>query len=755
MEHFLINSSACLFVLWLTYKLLLENTSWHRFKRWFLLCAIIVSLIIPFIVVETVIIPIKNTPMLEFTNIPIDADLLNQPEEFTINWDYVLLLVYIIGAVIMLWRFVKNLNAFRIQNEDTLESYGKYELILRRVFTVPHSFLRRIFVSKEEYEKGQIPLVVMEHEKAHLDQQHSLDILLIEILLVLFWFNPLLYILRYSIKLNHEFLADQAVIQQGNPVNDYQKTLLHYTQQSHSTALANTFNFPIIKKRFQIMKTQTSNTSLVLRSLALIPVLTLLIISCGKEETQIQEVEDVIEVVKGNQKQIVVDGSTPNGNITIQGEPYYYNIKDDKVEIYDKYGTLQDFESQGYEVFAVIEEVIEVLENVTEDNIAEYNELAKKHKAYMEEQKQLIVWQDETLRMQLIFNSMDENQKVAAESWPYTGNHYGIEYTDGQVPPPPPPAPASALNYINENKNELNFYLREDQISAETAINIIEKYGQSGVEISPDSKGVMSIKIKETENNKGLLPPPPPPAPLKASGYIKVDERIYFYTTKKGDHNFYDRQGNVIDIKGKKVIQVEQEDLPPPPPPVLKVTSQDDKDTTAWVKDFSSKEQAEEVSEWVKESYNQQTSTDNESKWKEIKEQLIASTPKHQKSLDIQYKTSDTTYVFKDENGNLKNLYMTYQPSGEVISADLSKVELRKPTTNQLKAWKAKPEEFAVWYNGKPITNSELQSIDLEEIKHYNSSFVYENARSDKYPQPYQVSIFDDKGFEYAYRSNK
>lgn len=123
-----------------------------------------------------------------------------------------------------------------------------------------------------------------------------------------------------------------------------------------------------------------------------------------------------------------------------------------------------------------------------------------------------------------------------------------------------------------------------------------------------------------------------------------------------------------------------------------------------------------------------------------------------QKSLEIQYKTSDTTYVFKDENGNLKNLYMTYQPSGEVISVDLSKIEPRKPTSKQLKSWKSKPEKFAIWFNGSPIRNKELSSKDLKKLKHYNSTFVYENARSDKYPQAYQVSIFDNEGFEYAYR---
>ncbi|MGJ8683568.1 MAG: M56 family metallopeptidase [Nonlabens sp.] len=494
MEHFLINSSACLFVLWLFYKIALENTSWHHWKRYYLLVAIVISIVIPFIVVETIVIPVENSPMVAFASSPIVTDIMNQ-QKFQLDWTNIFWVVYVMGLLVMLWRFIKNLTAFRLQDEDEVSSYSNYQLVLRKVFTVPHSFLQRIFVARKEFENDQIPSAVLEHEKAHLDQKHSLDILFIELLLIIFWFNPLLYIIRYSIKLNHEFLADKAVIEQGMDTIAYQETLLNYTQQSHSTALANTFNFPIIKKRFRIMKTQTSHTSLLLRSLALIPVLALLIISCGKEETEFQEIEEIIEVVEEptNQKQIIVDGSTEKGYITIKDSTYAYTVKGDQVQIFNRFGKLQDFESQGYVVFAVTEEETEIVEE---------------------------------------FESA-----------------------------------TSAIEYINAHKDELNYYLREDQIAASTAIHIIEKYGQNGVEISPDDKGIMSIKIIETEENKETLPPPPPPAPLMAKGYMQVDGRVYSYTTKEDDHNFYDHDGNIIDIKGKKVIQVEQSDLPPPPPP--------------------------------------------------------------------------------------------------------------------------------------------------------------------------------------------
>lgn len=294
MEHFLINSSICLFVLWLAYKLLLENSSWHELKRWYLLGALILSLSIPFIVVETVVVPIQETPFAtgydnQYAPVTPAIQKVTQEPDLKINWFYVGLTIYLIGVVVMLWRFGRNLHAFSIGKEDIVDFYKNYQLVLRNHFTIPHFFIKRIFVSKVDYETDQIPEVILEHEKAHLDQKHSLDILFIELILIVFWFNPLLYVIKYSIKLNHEFLADRTVLNQGISVSIYQKLILKQATTGYQKTLANTFTFPIIKKRFHIMKTKTSQTSLLLRSMILIPLIAILIISCGKEGKKYEE----------------------------------------------------------------------------------------------------------------------------------------------------------------------------------------------------------------------------------------------------------------------------------------------------------------------------------------------------------------------------------------------------------------------------------------------------------------------------------
>ncbi len=111
------------------------------------------------------------------------------------------------------------------------------------------------------------------HEQTHARQRHSIDILIIQSLQVVLWFNPLLHITKRAIKLNHEFLADQGVLNKGAKVSFYQQLLLEFSSKKPKQQLASAINYSSIKKRFTVMKTQTSKSTMVLRSLVLLPLL--------------------------------------------------------------------------------------------------------------------------------------------------------------------------------------------------------------------------------------------------------------------------------------------------------------------------------------------------------------------------------------------------------------------------------------------------------------------------------------------------
>ncbi len=296
---YLLKSGACLAILLLFYKVVLERESMHHFKRFYLLAALVISLGIPTIVFTEYVEIVPNTlsEKAQITNPIVEATIL-QPvtKESPVNWEMVLWFVYGLGVLGFGFRFVKHLAQiwFRIRKNPKLKNNFITRVLLAQQLP-PHTFFSYIFLNKKQFETQNIPPEVLLHEETHAKQKHSIDILLIELTQVFLWFNPLIYVLKSSIKLNHEFLADSAVVNKNNNHYQYQNTILSYLsndnfQKHQSTGIANAINYSSIKKRFTVMKTNTSKKSIVVRSMLLLPLFTLLLF--GFTETR--------QIEKGN-----------------------------------------------------------------------------------------------------------------------------------------------------------------------------------------------------------------------------------------------------------------------------------------------------------------------------------------------------------------------------------------------------------------------------------------------------------------------
>ncbi len=270
----------------LFYKLLLENESMHQFKRFFLLTAVIASFIIPQIVFTEYIEVEPTTAVTQIISINEPQNI--QPvvqaiEKSPMNWSLILWTIYGLGVAGFALRFLINLYKIwkRIRNNPRTKHSAIYRILLKEQLP-PHTFLRYIFLNKRKFEVNSIPNSVIKHEETHAKEWHSLDVLFIEILQVLFWFNPLIYAFKKTIKLNHEFLADSAVLNGQEDHLNYQNTLLSYLSNDNlnthqSVGIANAINYSSIKKRFIIMKKQTSKKGIAIRSLLLLPVLALML----------------------------------------------------------------------------------------------------------------------------------------------------------------------------------------------------------------------------------------------------------------------------------------------------------------------------------------------------------------------------------------------------------------------------------------------------------------------------------------------
>jgi beta-lactamase regulating signal transducer with metallopeptidase domain len=260
MTLYLLKSGILLLVFFAVYKLWLENEKMFRFNRAYLLGSMIFSLIVPLQLfsVRTLFSDQINVIQLDGIVIRTNKAVLN-----TIDYNeiirYFLSGIYIIVAVILLFRFVLNLLVFyKKMRNSKVEIVTDQKVVLVKEAILPHSFWNAIFINEKEFENGKVPSELIAHEKAHLKQKHTLDILFVEVLQILFWFNPLIILYKKAIKLNHEFLADEAVNLQFESVSTYQKLLLSIASDTNNVALASTINYQITKKRFLMMSKRES-----------------------------------------------------------------------------------------------------------------------------------------------------------------------------------------------------------------------------------------------------------------------------------------------------------------------------------------------------------------------------------------------------------------------------------------------------------------------------------------------------------------
>jgi N-acetylmuramoyl-L-alanine amidase len=266
--------------------LVLEREKIHQFNRFYLLFAIVISFAIPFLTFEI----IKIVPVVQaiepFNTIVTSSGLPeNEFQEInaatTENINYtpnILWSLYGIISLLLLVRFGKNIwKLISKSKSNPIVKYNNATLVLIQEKTLPHTFLNSIFINFEDYNNRTIEDELYAHELVHVNQKHTLDILFIELLKVIFWFNPIFIFYKKAIQLNHEFLADETIVKTYNNVPFYQNLLLQKSRNIETIYLASNLNYSVTKKRLLMMTKSTSQKIAVLKKIAIVPILAVLI----------------------------------------------------------------------------------------------------------------------------------------------------------------------------------------------------------------------------------------------------------------------------------------------------------------------------------------------------------------------------------------------------------------------------------------------------------------------------------------------
>lgn len=282
MINFLIESTISLIVLLAFYHLFLEREKMHQFNRFYLLISIVISLIIPFLTFEVIkIVPVLKD--IEVLNTVINSSIVpeNEFQEITMPIEektnlipYFLWCSYTIISFLLLLRFGKNI--WKLVSKSKTNPVVKFKnanLILIEEKALPHTFLNSIFINTEDYNNRNIEDELYTHELVHVYQKHTLDILFIEFLKVIFWFNPLFIFYKKAIQLNHEFLADEEIVKTYNNVPFYQNLLLQKNNGKQTIYLTSNLNYLVTKKRLIMMTKNTSQKLAILKKIAIVPIL--------------------------------------------------------------------------------------------------------------------------------------------------------------------------------------------------------------------------------------------------------------------------------------------------------------------------------------------------------------------------------------------------------------------------------------------------------------------------------------------------
>jgi hypothetical protein len=321
MIPFLLKSTLSLFIVLGFYKIYLENEKLHTFNRFFLLFSVLFCLYLPFLGFEKPetlssysfdeqFIIVNNT-----SSNSVEIQKVSMAQRFSMEQFF--LCIYAIGFILFLIRFVKNIYHIKSLKKQSEVIYNQsFELVLTEKEIAPCSFFRSIFFNKKDYLSGKIPQEIVAHECGHTSQLHSLDIMIIEIIHLVFWFNPVFIFFKKAIQMNHEFLADQAALKQTESVALYQEILI---QNSQKTALnySSSSIFQLTKQRLKMMTKRTSASVALLKKLSIVPVIMFLVFVFSK--TIIGQQPVLIKIMKP-EKLTLKDVNVENGEFTILRE---------------------------------------------------------------------------------------------------------------------------------------------------------------------------------------------------------------------------------------------------------------------------------------------------------------------------------------------------------------------------------------------------------------------------------------------------
>ncbi len=269
MIEYLFKSSVCLATFYLLYHFALRDKKLFNFNRFYLLATLILGLTIPLFQI-----PVQSSYIIQDHSISvfslnvsehpplIDSGRPGSAGNSISQFQLVFFIIYLGGTIIMLLRFLHNLWSISVlrRNGKEIEVDG-HTIILSKGINRSFSFLSRIYLSVDDFHSNTGSDVI-NHECAHLQNAHSYDLIFIEVLLIVFWFQPLFYFFKNAIILNHEFIADEyAIVRSSDKMAYFNQVIAE--SAAPQFRLTNNLSFISIKNRIKMTNKNVPSKSMM------------------------------------------------------------------------------------------------------------------------------------------------------------------------------------------------------------------------------------------------------------------------------------------------------------------------------------------------------------------------------------------------------------------------------------------------------------------------------------------------------------
>jgi hypothetical protein len=294
--NYILESTLCLLLFTAAYRLLMSNLTHFSWMRFYLVCSLTLSLLLPLIIIpihwdsnifpsEPLSIALQLPTELPgaFVNNLSQINLADAPSKFTTEMMvlYFILFTYLSGVAFKLCLFLRNLNkilGFIKKNHKVKEV--NYWIVNLENETPAFSFFNYIFINSSYKGLSAHELqLIKNHEIAHVKQYHTLDLMLFEIASIVFWFNPLMGYLRKSIRDIHEYIVDERIAGQGESKKAYASLLLNLASASKAYDLTTSFTGEHTKRRILMIAKQRTSAKYKFAFIVLIPITSILLLS--------------------------------------------------------------------------------------------------------------------------------------------------------------------------------------------------------------------------------------------------------------------------------------------------------------------------------------------------------------------------------------------------------------------------------------------------------------------------------------------